>query len=429
MTSRYGSAFRPALSPDGKWLVYGTRWHSETGLRIRDLGSGEERWLAYPVQRDEQESRATLDVLPGYSFTPDSRSIVVSYGGEIWRVPVDGSAAAKIPMSVPVRLDIGPEVKFTYHVDTAATLTARQIRSPVASPDGKRIVFTALDRLYVADLPDGAPRRLDPAEVGQYHPAWSPDGKSVAYVTWADAAGGQIMKVAVDGRARPVQLTRTAALYYNLAWSPSGTRIVATRGAARDLKEAQGFFGGPLGADFVWVSASGPAGDATLIAPTGTRDAAHFTSDTSRIYAYSPVDGLVSFRWDGTDVKQHVKVQGTPPPGAIPQFDGAEPATLPRRIFPMPAPEKTEAADSSGALEPSQPPPPAGIVLMAPQGDQAVAQVGNDIYSVTVPRAGGPVPPISVASGPVPVKKLTDIGGERSEERRVGKECRSRWSP
>ncbi|HEV8357595.1 MAG TPA: hypothetical protein VGQ17_12640, partial [Gemmatimonadales bacterium] len=418
MTSRYGSAFRPAISPDGKWLVYGTRWRAETGLRIRDLASGEERWLAYPVQRDEQESRAPLDVLPGYSFTPDSKAVVASYGGEIWRVPVDGAAATKIPFTAHVKLDIGPEVRFTYHVDTAATLTARQIRSPVASPDGKRIVFTALDRLYRMDLPDGTPRRLDPSEVGQYHPVWSPDGKSVAYVTWADAAGGQIMKVAVDGGARPVQLTRTAALYYNLAWSPSGTRIVASRGAARDLKEAQGFFGGPLGAEFVWVAAAPPAGggggDAKLIAPTGTRDAAHFTTDTSRIYAYSPVDGLVSFRWDGTDVKQHVKVVGQPPPGTIPELDQGEGARapLPRRLYPEPRPETTQTPDSAGELEPGQPPPPAGIVLMAPKGDQAVAQVGNDMYSITVPRVGGPVPTISVASAAVPVKKLTDIGGE-----------------
>src|SRR5689334_9580607 len=99
MTARYGSAFRPALSPDGKWLVYGSREKTETGLRIRDLATGEERWLAYPVQRDDQESRGTLDVLPGYSFTPDSRSVVASYGGEIWRVPVAGGAASKIPFS------------------------------------------------------------------------------------------------------------------------------------------------------------------------------------------------------------------------------------------------------------------------------------------------------------------------------------------
>ena len=34
---RWGSAFRPTLSPDGKWLVYGTRYDQQTGLRIRDL--------------------------------------------------------------------------------------------------------------------------------------------------------------------------------------------------------------------------------------------------------------------------------------------------------------------------------------------------------------------------------------------------------
>ena len=27
----------------------------------------------------------------------------------------------------------------------------------------------------------------------------------------------------------------------------------------------------------------------------------HFTTDPERIYAYSRSDGLVSFRWDGTD--------------------------------------------------------------------------------------------------------------------------------
>ena len=40
-----------------------------------DMETGEEHWLAYPIQRDDQESLATMDVLPGYSFTPDSRCI------------------------------------------------------------------------------------------------------------------------------------------------------------------------------------------------------------------------------------------------------------------------------------------------------------------------------------------------------------------
>ena len=48
MTSRYGSAFSPTLSPDGKWLVYGSRYNDQTGLVKRNLKTEEESWLAYP---------------------------------------------------------------------------------------------------------------------------------------------------------------------------------------------------------------------------------------------------------------------------------------------------------------------------------------------------------------------------------------------
>lgn len=42
ITSRYGSAFTPTPSPDGKWLVYGSRFETETGLVIRNLQNGDE---------------------------------------------------------------------------------------------------------------------------------------------------------------------------------------------------------------------------------------------------------------------------------------------------------------------------------------------------------------------------------------------------
>src|SRR5476649_2955995 len=128
MSTRTGSGFRPALSPDGKLLVYATRYQNKTGLRVRNLETQAEEWLAFPVQRYDIESRAPLDAYPGYAFTPDSKAIVVSYGGEIWRVPVDRSAAAKIPFSADVKMAMGPEVKFQYRVDTASTFTAHQIR-------------------------------------------------------------------------------------------------------------------------------------------------------------------------------------------------------------------------------------------------------------------------------------------------------------
>ncbi len=95
LTQAITSAMRPLLSPDGTKLLYGTRYETETGLRLRDLGTGEERWLKYPVQRDDQESSHTRDLLPGYAFLPDGKSIVLSFGGKIHRVEIaTGETAA-----------------------------------------------------------------------------------------------------------------------------------------------------------------------------------------------------------------------------------------------------------------------------------------------------------------------------------------------
>ncbi|MEO8449905.1 MAG: amidohydrolase family protein [Gemmatimonadota bacterium] len=427
MSGRYGSAFRPALSPDGKWLAYGSRQETETGLVLREVATGNERWLAYPVQRDDQESRASLDVLPGYSFMPDSRSIVISYGGEIWRVPVEGSAAQKIPFSADVKLDIGPEVKFVNRVDTAATFNAHQIRDAVPSPDGSKLAFAALDRIYVMDYPSGTPMRLTNQEIGEQEPAWSPDGKSVAFVTWSDADGGQIMKAVVvpGGKSKPLALTAASASYRELAFSPDGSKIVAVRGATRDLQQVNNTatLGPSNAADFIWVPAGG--GPVTMITPSGNRGNPHFGSDPNRIYAYSFADGLVSFRWDGTDIKSHLKVTGPMLPGA--GVDGDTPlspvgADLPqpgrvtpeRRIDPDHL-EQPTWLDRTDPGEQGPQAPPAGLILVSPKGDQALAQVGMDMYLVTIPIVGGATPTVSVAAPDaaiVPVKKLNEIGGQ-----------------
>ena len=129
ITSAPGSAFRPVISPDGSKLVFGTRQDTQTGLRVRDLSTGEEKWLKYGVQRDDQESAATRDVLPGFAFTPDSRDIIVSYGGKIHRVQISTGEASGIPFTAKVSQDLGPEAKFASRVEEGP-VKARLIQAP-----------------------------------------------------------------------------------------------------------------------------------------------------------------------------------------------------------------------------------------------------------------------------------------------------------
>ncbi|MBM4195412.1 MAG: hypothetical protein FJ202_13695, partial [Gemmatimonadetes bacterium] len=201
--NRWGSAFRPTLSPDGRWLVYGTRHIRDTYLRIRDLKTGEDKWFIGPVQRDDLESRASLDVLPGMSFTPDSRFLITTWNGKLWKVAVETSAATEIPFEADIVQAFGPAVKHTYPISDSATFTVKQIRDAVPSPDGRRVAFVALDQLYVVDYPNGTPRRLTSGTEGEFQPAWSPDGQWIAYVTFPDSKGGSLMKIRSDGAGGP----------------------------------------------------------------------------------------------------------------------------------------------------------------------------------------------------------------------------------
>jgi Tol biopolymer transport system component len=369
ITSAPGSAFRPVISPDGSTLVFGTRFDTETGLRVRDLATGEEKWLKYPVQRDDQESAATRDVLPGYAFTPDSRYVIASYGGKIHRIQVATGEASDIPFTAKVSQDLGPRLKFASRVEEGP-VRARLIQAPAQSPDGKQVVFSSLTHLYKMDLPGGKPTRLNATGTHEYQPVWSPDGQWIVYVSWAKE-GGHIWKTRADGSVSPVQLTRIPAFYRDPAWSPDSTRIVALRQPRQArLTGTNGFVASSTGMDVVWIPAGG--GDATLIVPARGTGRPHFTHDKDRIYVYSN-QGLQSFRWDGTDRRTIIKVEG-------------------RSRGPQPT--------------------PASDVRISPDGRYALAKLNEQLFLVTVPPPGGETPAVNVNTPSVPVKKLTDIGAD-----------------
>lgn len=399
ITSRYGSAFSPTLSPDGKWLVYGSRYEDQTGLILRNLKSGDENWLAYPVQRDDQESIAPLGVLPAMTFTPDSKQLLASYGGKIHRIPVSGGNAVEIPLDVDLEIEMGPRVKFDYPISDDKDMIVTQIRDGVPSPDGSKLAFTSLNRLYVMDLPNGEPKRLTSADMTEAQPAWSPDGNSLVYVTWEDAIGGSMYKVNIEGRPRPVKLTKESAIYGTPAWNKNG-RIVFTQGSAQNLREAAGP-GAPRAAENLnWISADG--GDINFIMKTNGRSNPHFVNDNDRIFLSSG-RGLSSVRWDGTDEKQLVAITGITVFGSNPADDHLNFGQRRPDVLPMDLDAKE-----------NNPPSRAAWIRMAPQGDKALAQINNDIFVVTVPKIGQ-TPTISVsnpASAQFPSWKLTEIGGE-----------------
>jgi hypothetical protein len=139
----------------------------------------------------------------------------------------------------------------------------------------------------------------------------------------------------------------------------------------------------------------------------------HFEPDRIYLYGSVPAQGepgfpnyipptvaLSSMRWDGTDVKQHLRVTWRMPFYLGPyDRDGHSHVVMPRDF----------------EREPSIPQGSASLVMMAPQGDRAVAVANGQVYVVTIPQVGAMAPVVMVTSpdsASMPVRRVSDIGGE-----------------
>ena len=393
ITNAQGSAMRPLLSPDGKSLVFATRFETGTGLRIRDLETGDERWLIYPVTRDDQESRATRDTMPGYAFLPDGKSLVVPIDGHIHRVDVASGRSRMIPFTAKVEADIAPRLLFENRIDDGPVVRAKLIRWPALSPDGRRVVFSALNHLWIMDLPNGRPQRLTNLSQGEFMPTWSPDGRYVAFVTWS-SEGGQLFRISATGGSQPEQLSRYAAYYSEPVYTPDGAKIVYVTGTRADQLYADlryiqaehsdihpddaavaeiGGIRETADRDLRWIPAGG--GDSTLIASTQGGSSPHFANDSVHIYLTGR-RGLSSIRIDGFDRRQLVEISG-----------------------------------AGAGINP----PAASEIRVSPDGRQAFVSLQNKHVIVGLPRTGKEAIKISIKGkddSVVPVKRLSREGGD-----------------
>jgi len=329
-----GGAIAPEVSPDGRWLAFarripdGTisyRGHQigpRTALFVRDLRSGAERIVMDPIEFDMAEAIKTLRVLPGYSWSEDGSEIVIAQGGKLRRLNIAERTVQTVPHVARVRRTVSEQVRGVQRLSDGP-VQVRFTRWQTASPDGRRLLFQAVGRLWVMDLPDGEPRRLTPESFDplQYSGAWSPDGRSIAFTTWDDFERGHLWRIPVDG-GTPERLSADAGEYVNPVWAPDGRSLIVTRGSGATAR-------GRSWANNSWyevVSVPLDGGETGVIARVSTRHdggaqaggrrqivRASFGAE-GRVYYpdEAPPDSsrrgtaLVSVRPDGTDRRVHV---------------------------------------------------------------------------------------------------------------------------
>ncbi|MCC5926974.1 MAG: PD40 domain-containing protein [Bacteroidetes bacterium] len=295
ITGGAGGAISPTLSPDGTKMAFVRRVREQSVMFIRDLESGIERPVYDDLSRDQQEAWAIFGPYTNFNWMPDSKHLVFWSKGKIRKLNTETLEAGIIPFEARIHYTVAEPL--TMEIDPAPdAFTARVIRHATTSPDGRTLIFNAAGYLWTKSLPDGTPQRLTTGTDFEFEPVFSPDGRTLVYVTWSDTDLGRIMHLDLNRRnARPQAITTQKGIYREPAFSPDGRTIVFRRENGNNQQghawtENPGIYTMPVA-----------GGEKKLVTRSGSR--ATFNATGDRIFYHA--GGALNRRYVSVDLNGH----------------------------------------------------------------------------------------------------------------------------
>ncbi|MGE5488716.1 MAG: protein kinase domain-containing protein [bacterium] len=237
------------ISPDGRYLLF-TRGLRFTGADLYYLP------LADGYKPAGEARRLTSDAagLRGFTWLRDSRTVIFGSSragaSTVWRLDArSGGAPLRLPgvgdgTAMPAAALRADRLAFVqerqdsniWSVDLETGARAQAVSStlnewsPAFSPDGKRIAFisdrSGYPELWVADRDGSRSTQLTDSKTGVMSPRWSPDGRRIAYTA---LSGGrwQTFIIGADGGA-PVAVNADQDRMIEGGWSADGRFLYAS---------------------------------------------------------------------------------------------------------------------------------------------------------------------------------------------------------
>jgi tricorn protease len=196
----------PGLSSDGKTIVF----EHDFGIWMLDLASRQVKPIPLEIAAETQQTltefREFNSTVDDYDVAPDGKRVVISTHGEIFTAPTDEGELRQL------------------------TDRASRDLNPQYSPDGKSIAFVSdqdgQEEIYVIDAEGaGAVKKVTDQDALKTSFLWSPDSKSIAYST----SDHKILTIGVDGKNLKELASSRYGQISNPVWSPDGKLIAYSK--------------------------------------------------------------------------------------------------------------------------------------------------------------------------------------------------------
>ena len=192
-------------------------WHGDTLYFLSDRGPAL-RSNIWALDTNSSEMRQVTHFTEFDITFPaiGPSDIVFQAGGRLYLLSLDDEQHAEVEVEIVTDLaGLRP-----HRINAADFIQGADI-----SPSGKRVVIEARGEIFTVPAKHGVVHNLSRTSgSAERFPAWSPDGKHIAY--WSDAGGEYELTLMPAGGGEPKALTSLGSGFrYNLYWSPDSTKI------------------------------------------------------------------------------------------------------------------------------------------------------------------------------------------------------------